>query len=106
MSYIAEMQEKLDDLPAEKVMSISKTTVITFEDHFQFQQLQASFHASGMLTPDAAQVVYIALGENFTETNGGWGKGTKLATKIAVMKLMEELLNVRVIQARKAARTN
>jgi hypothetical protein len=99
-AYISEMQEKLDNLTEEGRAKIEASVVITFEDHFQFQQLQAEFHASGMLTPEAAQIIYVALGDSFTETNGGWCKSTTTAKKIAIMKLMEELLNVKLVQAR------
>lgn len=101
LASIEKIQERLDELDDATLKSNEKTADITFQEHFDFQQLQAEMHSSGVLTPGAAQIVYIALGDSFTETNGGWAKGTKLATKIVVTKLMAELLNLKLLRLQK-----
>lgn len=60
--------------------------------HFMFQEAQAAAHASGRLTLEEALVVYESLGEFWTESNGGWTKGTDTPTKVVVTILMAELL--------------
>ena len=62
------------------------------DDHFRFQTMQAEAHAMGVLATDAAQVVYVALGEVGSASNGGWAARTDTATKVVVTQLMSELL--------------
>jgi len=59
-------------------------------EHFAFQEAQARAHASGRLTTDEAQIIYMALGA--TGSAGGWAKGTDLATKVIVTEVIAELL--------------
>lgn len=64
---------------------------ITFREHYQMQEWQARAHAAGILTSSEAQTIYRALGAVWTESNGGWGRGTDKAMKTTVTLLMEEL---------------
>jgi hypothetical protein len=65
---------------------------VEFDEHFAFQQAQARAHVEQRLTTDEAQVVYVALGEVGSQSNGGWAAGTDTATKVAVTLAMGELL--------------
>ena len=66
----------------------------TFQEHYAFQQAQARAHVEGRLTTEEALVVYRALGETYSKTSGGWSVGTDKATKVVVIRLMGELLEV------------
>ena len=61
-------------------------------EHAQYQQHQARAHASGKLTTEEAQTIYIALGEAMSTKNGGWKSHVKLPLKLAITQTMEELL--------------
>ena len=72
---IEKIQERLDKLNDATLKSNEKTADITFQEHFDFQQLQVKCTPPDV-TPGIAQIVYIALDDSFTETNGEWAKGT------------------------------
>lgn len=89
---IQKTQVAVDAMDDEKRAEVDATFAVSFEEHFAFQQTQAEAHASGILTPEEAQIVYIALGEVGSDSNGGWAEGTSTATKYVVSKLISELL--------------
>jgi hypothetical protein len=94
---IAGSREKCKAVAAsdpEKLAEIDKTLDLTFEEHFKFQELQAQNHAAGVLTTEAAQIVYASLGESMSSSNGGWTAGVDTATKFIVTQLMGELLKL------------
>lgn len=62
-------------------------------EHFAFQEAQARAHASGRLTTDEAQIIYMALGTG--SSRNGWSARTDLATKLIVTEVMTELLSHR-----------
>ena len=93
---IAKVRTKLATVPNEKASSLEATLAVDFKDHFDYQQLQANAFAMGKISLRDAQICYIALGEVWNESNGGFSKGTDLATKAIVTQLMGELLNVKV----------
>lgn len=66
------------------------------EEHFRYQETQAWAHASGIISQADAQIVYAALGEVYSASNGGWAAGTDLATKVAVTQLIGELLEAKI----------
>jgi len=86
--------EAIDD--SEKLAELDTSLNIDFEEHFEFQQTQARAHAMGKITADEAQVLYMALGESCSTTNGGWAKSADLATKVIVTQVISELLQMRV----------
>lgn len=88
---IDQLRARLASLDDDTLAKLTATTTLDFGEHFAYQQAQANAHASGRLTVDEAQVVYVALGEVGDDANGGWASGTDLATKIAVTKLIAEL---------------
>lgn len=69
---------------------------VTFDEHYQYQNIQAEMHAGGILPTDAAQIIYTALGEIGSAKNGGWAAGTDLATKVVVTQVIGELLKARI----------
>lgn len=96
--YIARAQKRIDAFGGESGMgmngkpiaSLHETNALTLADFLAFQNLQASAHVMGRITTEEAMTVYHALGgEAFI---GDWPKGTSLATKIAITRLMGELL--------------
>lgn len=89
---IAEAIKRLRSHP--NLHKLEGTQGIDFQEHFAYQNAQAHAHASGKLTMEEAQVAYIALGEVWSESNEGWAKGTDLATKVTVTRLVAELLGV------------
>lgn len=67
---------------------------LTMSEFVKYQELQASAHASELITTDEAMTVYRALGgESF---NPDWPKGTSLGTKVAITQLMGELVSMRI----------
>ena len=97
---IASSREKIEAADPEKMKELDSTLAVDFEEHFKFQELQAFFHVSGVLTPEAAQIVYNSLGEVGSSENGGWAVNTDLATKVIVTQLMGELLKMKIAMTR------
>lgn len=84
-----------------KLTELDKAMAVDFEEHFKFQQMQAEFHVGGLLEPEAAQIIYIALGEVGSVKNGGWAADTDTAQKVIVTQLMGELLTIKLSRALK-----
>lgn len=93
---IAAAAVKIDALDASKASELDAAMALVPSDHFAFQQQQAGAHASELLSTEAAQLIYRALGESCTGSNGGWAAGTDTATKVVVTQLMGELLARRI----------
>jgi hypothetical protein len=92
LAAVNQVRERYDALDADAQAELDATMAVAFDEHFAYQQQQARAHASGTLTTDEAQVVYVALGEVGSTANGGWAAGTDTPTKVAVTMLMGELL--------------
>lgn len=90
------IQERLDGLTEAEVQKLDAEMDVSFEEFFAFQQAQAYAHVSGKITTEEAQIVYAALGEVGSADNGGWAEGTNTATKVAVTKVVSELIAARV----------
>lgn len=79
--------------------ALEKTLDIDFEEFFAWQNLQATSHASGKISPEVAMVIYAALGgEMQSSGNGGWAKGVTLARKVSITNLVGELASRRIIE--------
>lgn len=87
---------KIAELPAEKIEALEKHTEVTFEDHFQYQEMQARAHAMQKISQDEALIIYNALGEYRRDTNGGWTDGTDLATKVVITQMIGELAELQL----------
>lgn len=94
MNRVAEAIERLEGNP--NLHKLEGTQEIGFQEHAAYQTQQSRAFASGLLTLEEAQLVYQALGESYTDSNEGWAKGTDLATKVTVVRLMGELMGVKV----------
>ena len=92
---IAQMRERVATLEPDKVERLERGNVLDSFEHAQYQNQQARAHATGRLTTEEAQVLYIALGEVGNPSNGGWATGTDLATKLVVTMVIGELLGAR-----------
>ncbi len=90
---IAKVQIRINALSEDKVKNLAESMSISFQDHFEYQNLQASAFASGRLTLDEAQLIYHALGEIHNSEQGGWDT-TDLATIVVVTMTVGELLGV------------
>lgn len=84
------------------IVKVDRNLDISFEEHFAFQQTQAESHVSGVISPEVAQIIYNALGESMSSSNGGWKAGVTTARKQAITQLMSELMAKR-IKARQQA---
>lgn len=71
---------------------LEKTLTLSCEEHFAYQEAKSLAQASGKLTLDEAMTVYTALGANHARTKTGWPRGTDLAMKVAITKLIADLL--------------
>lgn len=89
---VENVRAKLAALDADKVAALDANMAVEFDEHFAFQNAQARAHLTGKLTTDEAQIVYVALGEVGSPSNGGWAAETDTATKVAVTLVMGELL--------------
>ena len=87
--------QKGEPLSEDQIRNLEKTSEITFDEHFKFQDTQAWAHVSGIISTSEAQIVYVALGETGSVKNGGWASDTDLATKIIVTQLMFELMMIK-----------
>jgi hypothetical protein len=74
------------------LIKLEQSLALESWEHAQYQQQQARAHASGKLTTEEAQTIYIALGEAMSTKNGGWKSHVKLPLKIAITQTMEELV--------------
>ena len=92
IAAIAAAAGKIAAIPAAEAKSLDEGMALEADDHFRFQTMQAEAHAGGILATDAAQVIYVALGEVGSASNGGWAARTDTATKVVVTQLMSELL--------------
>ena len=72
--------------------AFDESLALEFLEHFRYQQAQAEAHASGKLTTEEAMVVYRALGEEMSTTNGGWQPHVDTALKVTITNLMAQLL--------------
>jgi hypothetical protein len=88
------------ELDADKLASIDSKLALDFGEHFDYQEVQALAHASGKLTTEEALIVYAALGEVGSPSNGGWSSGVETATKYAITLTIEGLVKARVEAAR------
>lgn len=95
-AHIAQIQVKIDALTDEQRASLDKSMDIEPFEHFAFQEEQARAHAMQKITPEEAMIIYNALGEVCSSSNGGWTKDTNLATKVTVTKIMGELIGSRM----------
>ena|SRR3990167_4017003 len=86
-------------LDEEKRKQLDVNCAIDFQEHFAYQNAQARAHAMGLLTPEEAQIIYLALGEIGSEANGGWAQGTDTTTKVVVTRLIGELLEKQLVKA-------
>jgi hypothetical protein len=86
------VRPKLAALDAAKRDALDANLAVEFDEHFTFQSMQARAHAEGKLATDEALIVYAALGELGSDSNGGWAAGTDTATKVVVTQLMGEML--------------
>lgn len=94
--HIATVQDKLLALDESKRAEVDEGMALTFEDHFRFQQMQAEAHVSGLLSTEAAQLIYVTLGEVGSPRNGGWAADATTAQKVTITQLMGELLERRL----------
>jgi hypothetical protein len=74
------------------IEKLDKKLDITLGEHFTFQNTQAAAHAGGTISAEVAQIIYNALGEVMSSSNGGWQKGVTTARKQSITQLMSELM--------------
>lgn len=89
-------REKFAALDPDKQEKVDASLDLKPGEHFEYQQTQAHAHAAGTISAAEAQVMYAALGEVCSTTNGGWTDGTDTATKYVVTAAVGELLAKRL----------
>ena len=104
MNRVAIAIERARPLLAEKTeeerTALHAALALDFQEHFEFQEMQARAHVTEQLTVDEALIIYAALGEVGSPSNGGWAAETDLATKVVVTQLMLVLMERRIQEAR------
>ena len=97
IAYFVEMAEKnLQSVSSAEAKALDKTLDISFQEHYTFQNQQSAAFAGGKLSEEEAKTIYSSLGQVHTITNGGWAKGTSLAMKGIVTKVICELLEQKI----------
>ncbi len=91
-AHIASLQPRIEALTPEAREKLDASMAVEPFEHFAYQEAQARAHAMGKLTADEAMIVYTALGEFPSQSNGGWTTDTDLATKVTVTMLIGELM--------------
>jgi hypothetical protein len=89
---IDDIRTRVDGLEPDARADLDSNLDLGYGEHFAYQTAQSRAHASGRLNVDEALLVYNALGEVGSSSNGGWASGTDTATKVAVTLLMGEIL--------------
>ena len=87
---VGKMEEALAALSPDKRANIEEVTTLSFDEFFAFQNAQARAHASGVLTLDEAQAIYMGLGGDCYE--GNFPASTSLALRVVILQLMVKLL--------------
>jgi hypothetical protein len=82
---------KAKKVSPENLAELDKSLNISLGEYVAFQNAQSQAHAGGILTLDEAQAVYGILGTGPDTFNS-----RPLATKMAITKLMAELLKLRI----------
>jgi hypothetical protein len=65
---------------------------LELSEFLTFQNLQAVAHAGGKLSSAEAMTIYRALGGEVYQ--GDWPTGTTLATKVAMVQILSELMGI------------
>jgi hypothetical protein len=91
---IVAMRTKIEGLSPEQRKGLEDGMAVDFQEHFQYQEQQARAHAMGKISTEDAQVIYNALGEVGSSSNGGWAADTDLATKVVVTQAIGQLLGM------------
>lgn len=102
-SYIASIRDNVKKQPQAEIDRLDAVMAIDFEEHFKFQALKSEAMLAGRIDVDVAQAICLALGDVYTEYNGGWADGVDLATKVTITKIMEELLSLKLRKILKMA---
>jgi hypothetical protein len=97
------VRERCDALDPADLAKLDRDMEVEFTEHFAYQQAQARAHASGLITTDEARLIYVALGEVGSPSNGGWAAETTTAEKVVVTMLMGELIGRQVREARRSS---
>jgi hypothetical protein len=87
---------RLAELGPEKTKAVGEALAVDFNEHFDYQQLQAQAHGVGEISTADAQLIYASLGELGSESNGGWAADTDTATKYVVTRVIEEIITQRL----------
>lgn len=89
-------QAKIDsgNIPKEKLDNLDKALKTDLGDLFQYQQLQATAHAQGLLSTDEAELVYKLLGGE-VPSEEKWDK-LSIPEKVAITQVMDELLQMKL----------
>lgn len=96
--YVNGIADRLIEVGEAAVSNLDKEMSIDFEEHFKFQELKGEAFVSGRIDEATAQAIYMALGENHgaNDENGGWAEQCDTAEKVAITKLMSELLSIKI----------
>lgn len=89
---IENLRPRVEALDPDKRKGLDDGMAVEFDEHFAYQEAQARAHVMGKITPEEATIIYNALGEVGSESNGGWAKDTDLVTKVVVTKIIGELI--------------
>jgi hypothetical protein len=91
IAFEATVQGKLDNITLEQRVAAETSMNIDFSEHFEYQNLQSRAFAMQVISHDEAQMVYAALGEVWSKSNGGWQSDVSLARKFTITKFLAEV---------------
>lgn len=83
------------DMKGRPLSEMDETTALASDEFVAFQNAQSRAFASGLLTLEESQTLYMGLGgEMRSSSNHGWPKNTNLAAKIVITQACAELMGV------------
>ncbi len=87
------IQARLDAITEAKRESLMKSMSLTFDEFYAYQTAQSVACAGGKITAEEAQTIYRALGgEGY---KGNWPESTPLAARVAITKVVAELMGAK-----------
>lgn len=84
----AKIKAKLANLSPDKLADAEATCMLTFQEHFVFQDLKSRAHASGKLALDIAMWLYETLGNSHDSFNK-----QPLERRVIVIAAMREIVD-------------
>ena len=91
---VKQVELKVQEMDSAKQTEFEKGLDLEFDEHFAFQTAQSKAFASGLISFDEAQTLYIGLGVHHSVSDDGWPKNTSIAQKATFTTACAELMGI------------